>query len=116
MTKCRLIGPATQNNLGIALKILGERESETTRLKEAVTTFRSALEERTRNKVPLDWAASQNDLGATLQALGLRERETAYLEESVNILREALEEFSQVKARHLFGPRRKTTSAMLFVL
>jgi hypothetical protein len=35
----------TQNNLGNALASLGERESETERLKEAITAYRAALEE-----------------------------------------------------------------------
>ncbi|MEO1249922.1 MAG: hypothetical protein AAFW76_08795, partial [Pseudomonadota bacterium] len=39
---------ATQNNLGNALATLGERETETARLEEAVGAYRLALEERTR--------------------------------------------------------------------
>jgi hypothetical protein len=35
---------------------LGERESDPARLKEAVADYREALKERTREKVPLDWA------------------------------------------------------------
>src|SRR5207237_2496369 len=38
----------TQNNLGNALRVLGERESGTARLEEAVAAFRDALQERTR--------------------------------------------------------------------
>jgi hypothetical protein len=38
----------TQNNLGNALRTLGERESGTARLQEAVAAYRAALEERTR--------------------------------------------------------------------
>jgi hypothetical protein len=43
----------------------------------------SALEERTRDLVPLDWATTQNNLGAALLALGERESGTARLEEAV---------------------------------
>ena len=53
----------TQNNLGNALRALGERESGTARLEEAVTAYRAALEERTRERVPLDWAASFGNQG-----------------------------------------------------
>ena len=53
---CRSTGPTTQNNLGNALSTLGERESGTARLEEAVAAYRAALEERTRERVPLDWA------------------------------------------------------------
>ena len=47
--------------------MLGERESGTARLEQAVVAFRAALEERTeertRERVPLNWAATQNNLG-----------------------------------------------------
>ena len=56
----------TQNNLGNALGSLGERESGTARLEEAVAAFRAALTEWTRERVPLDWARTQNNLGSAL--------------------------------------------------
>ena len=40
----------TQKNLGNALKALGERESGTARLEEAVAAYRAALEEYTRGR------------------------------------------------------------------
>ncbi len=43
---------------------------------------RAALEERTRERVPLDWAATQNNFSAALRALGEREGGTARLEEA----------------------------------
>jgi hypothetical protein len=46
----------TQNGLASALRLLGERESGTARLDEAVEAFRAALAEWTRERVPLDWA------------------------------------------------------------
>jgi hypothetical protein len=45
--------------------------------------YRAALQVRTRDGVPLDWAATQNNLGAALVALGERESGTAHLEEAV---------------------------------
>ncbi|MGF1641189.1 MAG: tetratricopeptide repeat protein, partial [Rhodospirillales bacterium] len=85
----------TQNNLGNALWRLGERESGTGRLEEAVAAFRAALEERTRERVPLQWAATQNNLGNALARLGRRESGTARLEEAVAAYRAALEEFTR---------------------
>jgi hypothetical protein len=41
------------DNLGIALARLGERESGTARLEQAVDAYRDALKERTRERVPL---------------------------------------------------------------
>jgi tetratricopeptide (TPR) repeat protein len=82
----------TQNNLGIALQTLGERESGTARLEQAVAAYRAALEERTRDLVPLDWAATQHNLGNALWRLGERESGTVRLEEAVAAYRTALEE------------------------
>jgi hypothetical protein len=39
-----------------ALETLGERESETGKLEEAVAAYREALKEWTRERVPLQWA------------------------------------------------------------
>ena len=71
---------------------LGERESGTARLEEAVAAYRAALKEWTRERVPLDWAMTQNNLGTALQALGERESGTARLEEAVAAYRDALKE------------------------
>ncbi|WP_198321109.1 DUF4062 domain-containing protein, partial [Azohydromonas aeria] len=89
---------ATSNNergkagnwLGTALARLGERESGTARLEEAVQTYRAALQERTQQRVPLDWAMTQNNLGTALTRLGERESGTARLEEAVQAYRAAL--------------------------
>lgn len=43
---------ATQMNLGNALRVLGERESGTGKLTEAVAAYRAALEEFTREVAP----------------------------------------------------------------
>jgi tetratricopeptide (TPR) repeat protein len=80
------------DNLGTALSSLGDRESGTARLEEAVAAYRRALEERTRERVPLDWATTQNNLGLALWRLGQRESRTARLEEAVSAFRGALEE------------------------
>ena len=51
--------------------------------------------ERTRDRVPLDWAGTQNNLGAALSTLGERESGTGHLEEAVNAFREVLLEFTR---------------------
>ena len=86
-----------QNNLGNALRTLGERESGTARLEEAVAAYSAALEERTQARVPLDWATTQNNLGNALSTLGERESGTARLEEAVAAYRAALEERTQAR-------------------
>ena len=85
----------TQNNLGTALATLGERESGTAKLEEAVAAYREALKEWTRERVPLDWATTQNNLGTALATLGERESGTAKLEEAVAAYREALKEWTR---------------------
>jgi tetratricopeptide (TPR) repeat protein len=86
---------AARTNLGVALGRLGERESDTRRLEEAVQVFRTALQERPRERVPLDWAGIQNNLGNALQALGKRESGTGSLEEAVEAYRTALQEWTR---------------------
>src|SRR5262249_24925863 len=82
----------TQNNLGSALRVLGERESGTAKLEEAVAAYREALKESTRERAPLTWARTQNNLGNALFDLGRRKSGTAKLEEAVVAYREALKE------------------------
>ncbi len=83
---------ASLNDLGIALDVYGERETGTDRLEQAVTAYRAALEERTRDRVPLNWATTQNNLGNALQALGTREDGTERLDDAQNAFDEALKE------------------------
>jgi tetratricopeptide (TPR) repeat protein len=72
-----------QMNLGTVLEALGKHEGSAVRLKEAVAAYRAALEERTREKVPIDWAMTQMNLGYALSALGERETGAAWFEEAV---------------------------------
>jgi tetratricopeptide (TPR) repeat protein/pimeloyl-ACP methyl ester carboxylesterase len=82
-------------DLGLALATLGERESTTVRLKEAVEAYRAALDVRTRERVPLQWAMTQNNLGSALSQLGERDNNTARLEEAVDAFRGALQEYTR---------------------
>jgi tetratricopeptide (TPR) repeat protein len=84
-----------QDYLGIALATLGERERGTARLEEAVAAHREALKERTRDRMPLDWATTQNNLGIALGRLGERASGTARLDEAVLAFREALKEWTR---------------------
>lgn len=79
-----------QNSLGIALRFLGERESETAKLEEAAAVLRAALQVETRNRMPLIWATTQNNLGFVLFRLGQREAGTERLEDALVAYREAL--------------------------
>ena len=81
-----------QHERGDRLFERGKDDPNKTRLEQAVTAYRAALEERTRDRVPLDWAATQNNLGTALLRLGERESGTARLDEAVVAYRAALEE------------------------
>jgi tetratricopeptide (TPR) repeat protein len=85
----------TQNNLGSALATLGEREPGAAHLQQAVAAYRAALLERTRERVPLDWAATQCGLGNALHDLGERESGTAHLKQAVAAYRAALLEYTR---------------------
>jgi tetratricopeptide (TPR) repeat protein len=85
---------AAIDNLAVSLSTLGERESGTARLEEAVAACHAALEEWRRERVPLNWAMTQNNLGNALSMLGRRESGTARLEEAVAAYRAALEEWT----------------------
>jgi tetratricopeptide (TPR) repeat protein len=87
-----------QNGLGFALLRLGERESGTARLEEAVVVLREALQEATRERAPLLWAMTQKNLGLAFIALGGREGGTARLKEAVAVLQEALQEGTRARA------------------
>lgn len=82
-------------NLAKALKIAGCYASGTKRLEEAVEACHTALADRHRERVPLDWAETQLVLGDTLYFLALRTPGTLMLAQAVAAHRAALEEFSQ---------------------
>ena len=77
--------------LGSSLLVLGERESGTERLEQAVQACHAALEVLTHKRVPLQWAMTQNSLSNALLALGERENSTERLEQAVQACHAALE-------------------------
>ena len=52
------------------------------RLEEAIAAYREALKDRTRERLPLEWAGTQNNLGNALAILGARKTGTAHLDEA----------------------------------
>lgn len=82
---------AALDNLASVLAELGRRESGTSRLLEAADACNAALQERTRERVPFDWAATQMNLGTVLRMIGERESDTARLEQAVAALQASLE-------------------------
>ena len=70
----RLQWATIQTNLGLALWRLGERESGTVRLEEAVGAYRAALEEFTREHALHYRDETQKNLDAALKLLEERKR------------------------------------------
>jgi tetratricopeptide (TPR) repeat protein len=73
---------------------LGECESGTVRLEQAVEAYQAALLEQTRERVPLDWASTQHNLGNALARIGDRESNTTRLELAVEAYKAALLELT----------------------
>src|SRR5262249_31964355 len=82
---------ASQNNLGNALRVLGERGSGTAKLEEAVVAYREALKERTRARVPLDWAGSFGNEGVALMLLAEQREDAAMAKTALSQINEAFE-------------------------
>ena len=70
---------------------LGERESGTARLEQAVEAYRAALEERMRERAPLGWAYSQHTSANALAALATRLEDPVRMAEALDWMRGAAE-------------------------
>jgi tetratricopeptide (TPR) repeat protein len=104
----------TQMNLGNALTRLGERERGTQRLEEAVAAYRAALEEWTRERVPLDWAKTQMNLALAYRALFDKDHQRRHLDDALEAADGALEEFRKANATYYIdqaGPARRNPGA-----
>src|SRR6516162_7312859 len=78
-----------------ALYRQGDEKGDNAALKQSIEIWHLVLAERTRERVPLDWASTQTNLGNALRTLGEREDGTAHLEEAVAAHRAALEEITR---------------------
>src|SRR5262245_53302804 len=73
----------------------GRAREQYSAVEEAVTAYRDALEERTRERVPLDWAGTPNKLRNAPSALGERDGGKEGLQEAATAYRDALEEWTR---------------------
>jgi exonuclease VII small subunit len=97
---CRSTGPRPRTTWASRSRALGERESGTERLEEAVAAYRAALEERTRERVPLDWAMTQMNLGLALWTLGERTKRRETLVDARAAIAGAFEAFMAAGQEH----------------
>jgi tetratricopeptide (TPR) repeat protein len=70
----------------------GDERGDNAALERSIETWHLVLQQRPRDRVPLQWATTQNNLGIALSRLGGRESGTARVEEAVAAYRAALQE------------------------
>ena len=71
------------------------------RLEEAVAAYRAALEERSRERVPLDWAYTQFNMGLALTALGKRTSSRQQLQQALACFQQARSVFQPAGIKRL---------------
>ena len=76
----------------LALSTFGDQKGDNDVLRRAIATHETALQEYTRERVPLAWAGTQNNLGSALLTLGKREPGVTRLEQAVTAFQAALQE------------------------
>ena len=81
-----------------------------------MSAFRLALQELTRERVPLQWAEAQMNLGNALARLGEREAATAPLEEAVSSFRLALLEWTRERVPLQWAQTQMSLGFVLSVL
>jgi tetratricopeptide (TPR) repeat protein len=74
-----------------ALFLQGDERGDNVALVNSIATYRLALREYARDRVPVWWAMTENGLGNALITLGVRESGTSSLKEAVDTYRAALE-------------------------
>lgn len=82
---------ASFNNLGNALKVVGQRQTGTDKLNEAVIAYRKSLLARPRDLDNFKWAQTQSNLGNALKAIARRERSVDSLHKAIEAYRVSLE-------------------------
>jgi hypothetical protein len=65
-------GASVQHALGLALYVIGEQAGDNNVLTDATKAYRAALKERSRDRVPLDWAMSTGNQSVALMLIAER--------------------------------------------
>jgi tetratricopeptide (TPR) repeat protein len=92
-----------QTNRGNALAVLGESETDSRRLEQAVQAYAQALAVIERERAPLRWALAQFNLANALSILGQRESGAVRLQEAVRAYEAALQEYRQERVPLLWA-------------
>jgi tetratricopeptide (TPR) repeat protein len=86
-----------QNNLGNALRILGERERNCLYIQQSIDALTSALLERNQILNPLDWSITQSNIGISLSILGEYKDDKKLLQRAVEVFSSALSALNLVE-------------------
>ncbi len=103
----------TQNSLGNACGILGQRQRGTRNLENAISAYEASLENRVREDEPLEWAATQNNLGNALGILAHRHNDEEMLGKAVEVFNQALEERTRELAPQDWAITKNNLAAVL---
>lgn len=106
----------TQINLGTALSILGERESEPVRLAEAIAAYHSASAVADTERLPIEWVMAQINLGNALSMLGERDSDSARLEEAVTAYCASLAKLSRERRPLQWATTQNNLGTTLMIL
>lgn len=91
------------NDLGLALQTLGQRETGTARLEQAVTAYEAALKESTRDRVPMDWARTQYCLAGLEFSFFWKTSDATRLDLALANAMNAREVYVAANAEHYFN-------------
>jgi tetratricopeptide (TPR) repeat protein len=97
----------TQNNLGIAYANLAKLEDTAANCKRAILAYETALEVRTLERFPLQYAQTQNNLGSAYATLAAVEDKAANCRKAFGAYEMALARIIQcaAKVRDAMGGR-----------
>ncbi len=80
----------TQNHLGKALRVKGERAKDVDMLKESSQAYKMIADQLSRIEHPFDWALANINLGMVLYRLGMVSGRGSYFQEAAKYFDEAL--------------------------
>ncbi len=86
---------ATQNNLGVVYRTLGESEDRAKNSKKAIDAYETALIIYTIDKYPIQYASTQNNIGAACTMLAEAENKAENCDKAVSAYTEALKIFTE---------------------
>ena len=94
------MGRDTKNSLGYTFRNLGERETGSKKLHDAVDALQNALQESARERVPFKCAMTQHNLGLAFCSLAAKSKEESTLAKGSEAIRAALEIFEMSQATY----------------